>query len=103
MSDRTGPWWDGRFSSDEDGWDVDGESGGLGAAQFARAIQVWSVLQRGRTTVAAAAATFNSPASAVVEAIRLHPWMFLETEEGVILPAGVPDDLSKTFIGHEGE
>lgn len=77
----------------EDGWDQ--ETGKPGVGLFGNAVQVWSITQNHTpVTVAEAAAAFNVAPSMIVAAVKAHPWMFLEGQEG---------DFSKMTIEHEGE
>lgn len=87
-----------RWAPDDEGWDIEeGGAGGPGIVLFARAVQVWAVLNAprlGEASVAAAAAAFNVEPGRVIEAVDWHPWMFLD---------GPDDDYTRLTIQHEGE
>jgi hypothetical protein len=55
------------------------------------AVQVWSILNGGDTTVEAACAVFARPPSLIISAVEDHHWMMIE-------PRG-----SGMCIGHDGE
>lgn len=81
------------WAEDTMGWDRD--TGNPGIMLFANAVQVWAVMQDKRPiTVGDAAAAFNAETRRVAEAVREHPWMFLE---------GPDDDPARQTIEHEGE
>lgn len=75
------------------GWDH--ETGAPSPDHLANAIQVWSVLQGRKTSVAEAARAFNVAPRHVIEVIdREYGWMSL---------IGPRDDLKNLIIEHEGE
>lgn len=72
---------------------ADGEAG-ISMSELADAMQVWSLLQPGRTSVAQAAQAFNVTDKVILAAVDAHYWMFL---------SGPGEDPSKQLIEHEGE
>jgi hypothetical protein len=84
----------GDWSADPVNWDQ--ATGAPGIIQFANALQTWSMLQDGPTSVAAAARAFNVPAQRVIEAVNANFWMGLEQR-------GREHDLETLTIDHEGE
>lgn len=88
---RGNPWDRPPYFADIDDvecWDT--ETGRPGIGLFAKAVQVWSLMQNRDTTVAAAALAFNVSERMIIEAVEWHPWMLLEGKDGDI-------------IGHDGE
>jgi hypothetical protein len=92
---------------------------GFPPSTLSNAVQLWSCMQGPRVSVAQAARAFNCQPALIVDAVRAHHWMFLESPRGVLiddperegaardlagdaLPAAI-DDYSAVFIGHEGE
>lgn len=79
---------------DVDAFDLTEDEAGISLPELAGAVQVWSLLQPGPTTVREAASTFNVTIGTVRAAVGGHHWMFL---------AGPSDDPAKQTIEHEGE
>lgn len=92
---------------------------GFPPSMLSNAVQLWSCMQGPRVSVAQAARAFNCEPALIVEAVRAHHWMFLESAGGALiddpdregavrdlagdaLPASI-DDFSAVYIGHEGE
>lgn len=92
---------------------------GFPPSMLSNAVQLWSCMQGPRVSVAQAARAFNCEPQLIVEAVRAHHWMFLESAGGALiddpdregavrdlagdaLPAAI-DDYAAVFIGHEGE
>lgn len=68
------------FGPDPESWGVNGDApraSAPGIRLFGAALQVWSVLQGRRVTVAEAAAAFRCPEALIREAVDEHYWMFL--------------------------
>ena len=76
------------------GDDWEGEHGLPGIALLGNAIQVWSILQAGKTTIRQCAAAFNLDDAQVRAAVEEHYWMYI---------SGPDDDPEKQLIEHEGE
>lgn len=79
---------------DVDAFDLTADEAGISLSELAGAVQVWSLLQPGPTTVGEAASIFNVMIGTVRAAVDGHHWMFL---------SGPSDDPSKQIIEHEGE
>lgn len=80
------------WAAERDRWDQ--ETGAPGISLFGNALQVWSFMQEGKTSVAEAAITFMVSPERIIEAVEEHAWMFLEGDRA---------DPAKLFIEHEGE
>lgn len=74
----------------------DDDEAGVHRQAFASAVACWSFMQNRQTSVAEAAAAFNTSPEIVRQAIDDHHWTFPEWPEGETDPA-------KQYIGHEGE
>ncbi|WP_276200352.1 hypothetical protein [Chelatococcus sp. XZ-Ab1] len=72
----------------------DDDEAGLHFDDFANAVQIWSFMQDGKTTVRQAADVFNTTDDVIREAVERHYWMFLSDSD---------DDPDRQFIEHEGE
>lgn len=80
------------WATDPSRWDED--TGAPGIALFGNAIQVWSCMQSGDTSVAQAAAAFNVSPERIEQAVNEHYWMYLGRNSEA---DGTP------IIEHEGE
>jgi hypothetical protein len=69
----------------------DAVSAAVGSSDLGTAIQVWSLLNAGETTIDTASTVLRSPPSVILQAVEEHPWMYLETRHGSLC------------IGHDGD
>lgn len=76
----------------DDGWDH--ETGAPDIDLMGNAIQVYTMMREGGSSVAEVSDAFNLEARLVIEAVQHHSWMFLSRPS---------DDYSKLMIEHEGE
>lgn len=66
-------------------------SGRFAPCDLAEALQVWSLLCAGDSSVETACVVFGRSPRAVLDAVETHPWMYVESRAGSLC------------IGHEGE